>query len=524
MDYLLEYPYGCVEQTTSSFVPAIISKQNRDLFQFKKTDINIDDVANKGVARLKDLQNSSGGWGWWGQDNKTNPFISAYVAEYLFKAKKAGYMVDDDMYNNMLSYIKSNPDETLTPDEKRLDKIGRTYALSVVERGNHSDRLIKDFNGLTPDYLALVVMANANNGDMNASDNGLNVLAGIARDNGESAYWDAGDIKYFGSKEASTALVLRALITGKGDSGLIDRAVKYLTQDRKGSSWENTFATAQVLQAFVDWAKLKKVTTTNSSYAVFVDGQQIAQGKFNDYRQINEINVPVDKLKASGSQISIKKDGEGDVYSTIIATAFRTDRNAGSANKGFTITRTYRPEGANANSPLAVGDVVNVILSVKSDFDDKYVVIEDHLPSGLVPINPKFNNEQASGGRGAAQTTNSKSYGNDNRKVTKDGMIISVEDLPKGTMEFIYRARVISQGEFTVIPAVATKMYAPEIYGRTAVQKVNVQKERQSLAKNIAQKKNILSFIIGGVVVLLSLAGGAGYYIWRKKRDTTLEQ
>jgi len=524
MDYLLEYPYGCVEQTTSSFVPAIISKQNKDLFQFKKTDISIDDVANKGIARLKDLQNSNGGWGWWGQDNKTNPFISAYVVEYLFKAKKISYSVDEDMYNSMLSYAKSDPDETLTPDEKRLDKIGKTYALSVIEKGNHSDRLIRDFNGITPDELSLIVMANVNNGDMNPADNGLNVLAGLARDNGESTYWDAGDMKYFGSKEASTALVLRALIAGKGNPDLIDKAVKYLTQDRKGGSWQNTFATAQILQAFVDWARLKKVTATNSSYAVLVDGQQVVQGKFNDYRQIDQINIPVEKLKANGSQISIKKDGEGDVYTTIISTAFRTDRNASALSKGFSITRSYKPEGADVNSPLAVGDVVDVMLAVKSDFDDKYVVIEDHLPSGLVPINPKFNNEQASGGGEAAQTTNGKNYGSDNREVTKDGMIISVEDLSKGTTEFTYRARVVSQGEFNVVPAVAIKMYAPEIYGRTAVQKISVQKERQNIIKNIAQKKNTLMLIIGGAVVAALLAGAGGYYIWRKKRNATLEQ
>ncbi|HEX8974447.1 MAG TPA: alpha-2-macroglobulin family protein [Patescibacteria group bacterium] len=522
MDYLLEYPYGCVEQTTSSFVPAIISKQNKDLFQFKKTDISVDDVANKGIARLKDLQNSSGGWGWWGQDNKTNPFISAYAAEYLFKAKKAGYAVDDEMYNNMLSYIKSDSDDSLTADQKRLDKIGKTYALSIIEKGNHPDRLIKDFNGLTPDYLSLAVMANSNNGDMNSADNGIDVLAGLAKDNGESAYWDAGGLKYFGSKEASTALALRALIAGKGDTGLIDRAVKYLAQGRKGSSWENTFATAQVLQAFVDWARLRKATNVNSTYTVSVDGQQIAQGKFNDYRQIDEMNIPLDKLKANGSQISIKKDGAGDVYSTIIATAFRTDRGAGALNKGYVVTRSYKPEGTDTNSPLAVGDVVNVTLSVKSDFDDKYVVIEDHLPSGLVPINHNFNNEQASGGGEAAQLTNGKSDGNDNRDVTKDGMIISVEDLPKGTTQFTYRARVISQGEFTVIPAVANKMYAPEIYGRTAVQKITVQRERQNVVKNIVQKKNILAFIVSGIIVVLLLAGGGGYYIWKKKRGATL--
>lgn len=521
MDYLLKYPYGCVEQTTSSFVPVIISKENEELFQFKKTDINIDDVANKGISRLEDLQNSNGGWGWWDRDKKLNPFISAYVAEYLFKARRIGYSVNEGMYNGMLLYLKRKPDEALTSDEKRLDKIGKTYGLSILEKGAHPDRLIKDFYGINPDQLSLVVMANINNGDMNPASNGLDILTGLANNNGEEAYWEAGNIENFGSKEASTAFALRALIAGNGDPDLIDRAVKYLTRDRKGNSWQNTFATAQIMQALVDWARIKKVNTTNSTYVVFVDDEQIAQGKFNDYRQIDEINIPLDKLKTSGSQISIKSEGQGDVYSAIIATAFRTDKEATQINKGFSITRSYKPQGADSNSPLAVGDVVDVMLTLKSDFDDKYVLIEDHLPSGLIPINSKFNNEQASGGGEGAQLTNGKIYGNDNREVTKDGMIISVEDLTKGTTEFIYPARVVSQGEFNVIPAVATKMYAPEVYGRTDVQKIIVQKERVNVVKDIVEKKNAFTLIIGSMIVMLLFAGGGYYfYLWRKKRVT----
>ena len=523
MDYLLEYPYGCVEQTTSSFVPAIISRQNKDLFQFKKTNISIDDVANKGITRLKDLQNSDGGWGWWGQDNKSNPFISAYVSEYLFKAKNNGYSIDNSMYDNMLSYLRSEPDNLLTPEEKRLDKIGKTYGLSIIEKGSHPDRQITDFNGLTPDMLALAVMSNINNGNINSSENGLDSLTSLAKDNNDGVFWSEGHIKYFGSKEASTAFALRALIAGKGNSDLIDKAVKYLIQDRKGNSWQNTFATAQVLQAIVDYARLKKVNITNSSYTVFIDGQQIAQGKFTDYRQIDAIEIPIDKLQIGGSQISITKNGQGDVYTTINATAFRTNRNADAVDNGFSVVRSYKPEGAVANSPLALGDVVNVSLVVNSDFDDKYVVIEDHLPSGLVPINPKFNNEQASGGGYAAQKTNGRGYNSYNREVTKDGMIISAEDLTKGKTEFIYRARVVSQGEFDVVPTVVTKMYDPKVYGRSAVQKINVQKERQDISENNKQEKNIFAFIISAVAVILLLAGSVGYYIWRRKQNSTLE-
>lgn len=56
MKYLVKYPYGCVEQTTSRFVPAVIAKKNADIFSSSIADKNIDDIINKGIERLVSLQ------------------------------------------------------------------------------------------------------------------------------------------------------------------------------------------------------------------------------------------------------------------------------------------------------------------------------------------------------------------------------------------------------------------------------------------------------------------------------------
>ncbi|EKD46752.1 MAG: ras GTPase protein [uncultured bacterium] len=269
---------------------------------------------------------------------------------------------------------------------------------------------------------------------------------------------------------------------------------------------------------------MKKVDAINSSYDIFVDGQSVAQGKFTDYRQTNAVNIPIDKLQAKGSKISIRKQGDSDVYLTVAVKEFRTDKKTEAVDKGLSIVRTYQPEKEAVGAPLAVGDMVNVTLSVTGKFDEKYVLIEDHLPSGLIPINPKFNNEQASGGGESAQLTNGKSYNYaENREVTKDGMIISIEDLKEGTNVFTYRARVVSQGTFNVIPAVVTKMYSPEVYGRTSAQKIVVQKERinNTVFENVVEKKNMILFIIAGLTIVLILTI-SGYYLWRR-RNTTLE-
>ena len=97
LDYLTTYPYGCTEQTMSSFLPNIIVSQT--LKEFKSTSIrNPEELKKKveqGRNRLYALQHNDGGWGWWTNDN-TDPFMTAYVVDGLTLAKQAGFEIDDE--------------------------------------------------------------------------------------------------------------------------------------------------------------------------------------------------------------------------------------------------------------------------------------------------------------------------------------------------------------------------------------------------------------------------------------------
>ena len=45
------------------------------------------------MDRLYSYQHDDGGWGWW-KDDKTDPFMTAYVVDGLTMASGAGYAVD----------------------------------------------------------------------------------------------------------------------------------------------------------------------------------------------------------------------------------------------------------------------------------------------------------------------------------------------------------------------------------------------------------------------------------------------
>ncbi|MDE2590988.1 MAG: hypothetical protein KGL95_15130, partial [Patescibacteria group bacterium] len=96
MSYLINYPYGCVEQTTSRFVPAVIAKSNPDLYSEVLKEKNIDDIIQKSIEKLSGLQEPDGGWPWW-FSGRSDPLVTSYVVEYLLAAKNSGIKVDDSI-------------------------------------------------------------------------------------------------------------------------------------------------------------------------------------------------------------------------------------------------------------------------------------------------------------------------------------------------------------------------------------------------------------------------------------------
>src|SRR5207245_1193811 len=88
LDYLARYPYGCVEQTMSAFLPdVVLTRALRELHIAQTSgdtqlQRKLPDMVAKGLDRLYDMQHADGGWGWW-KDDETQPYLTAYVVSGL---------------------------------------------------------------------------------------------------------------------------------------------------------------------------------------------------------------------------------------------------------------------------------------------------------------------------------------------------------------------------------------------------------------------------------------------------------
>lgn len=516
MRYLIAYPYGCVEQTTSRFVPVLLANENKELFASVIAGKDLDDMVKKGISRLESLQHSRGSWSWW-SSAEDNIFITSYVVEYLLKARSQGYDVPESLVTDAHTFLTTVTDGSLN------SLVFKTYALQLL--GDELGERVfapADLEKMDHDVLPYAVIVNYNNGVRDTAQNGADMLLSYVQIQGESAYWEAGDADRFSSIDGTTAIAIRALLLADPQNELIDKAANYLTAHRTREYWTNTFATVQVARAMLDYSQARSELDADYSYVVKLDDVEVATGQVSGSTQLNQtLEIDPRTISESGSMLTVEKQGRGQIYSTIVMDEFHTQAEPHSENNKLRITREYVTERGYEYAPV-VGDLVTVELTIEGlDADSPYILIEDELPAGLIPINTNLANQ--------SNRTDSPSFYRywETREFTQNGVRIALRRVQSTKHVITYTARAIASGTFYAPPARVENMYVPEITAHTQDAVVTVTQDpevirdrRNNPDRSLATTKDLRIFF--AVVLMVSLSA-LGFIGW-KKRDAIMHQ
>ncbi len=137
LDYLTSYPWGCTEQTMSSFLPDIIVAQAVDKLHLKSPidRKTLNDMVAASLERLSSYQHDDGGWGWW-PDDDSRVFMTAYVVSGLGQAKAAGYAVDDQRMAKARAWLVA----TLNAHPEMIPDLARVHGLRVGDNRRRACR------------------------------------------------------------------------------------------------------------------------------------------------------------------------------------------------------------------------------------------------------------------------------------------------------------------------------------------------------------------------------------------------
>lgn len=535
MRHLIEYPYGCVEQTTSRLIPIILARQEKELFADALMNKDTDAMLREGVKNLAELQKEDGSWGFW-HEGDSSPYLTAYVIESLIQARTLGVEREKigELLDNASGYLNAESSQTMSDLAKLLETTQASLPRQVQKRKARTQNLVSlayaksllsmkvgdvermegkyitSFSQLDPNILALAVMMNIRAGELDPDKNGVNALAASAqRDAAGRVYWEKGQQAYYASQDASTALATRALISAQYDRGFMTDAIRFLDVNRRAGYWSNTFATSQVARTLIDFYRSANPINTQPKYVVTLDGTEVKRGTIDSPRK--NISIPIEiRSVAQNSVLAITVEGAGDVYSTVNKSfARRADQFEG-MNRGLTVERRYTNTSEPRSSSLALGDTVQVDIRVSGarQLNDRLVVV-DRLPAGMVAVRTKFKNEGANADNYDYPTE--LSYIDE---YTEDGVVITLDSENDAEVHVRYLARVVNAGEFTAPPATAELMYAPETNGYSASDRVHLThehnlkpREESAIDGNSTAWSARLANLFGVMVMVVSIVG-----------------
>ncbi len=322
LPYLIDYPYGCTEQTMSRFLPAAITaKTLKELglpadrvFEFggiekqttakthpegRKELRELPAIMRAGLNRLYDFQHADGGWGWW-KDGESDHFMSGYVIWGLTLAKNAGLEVRSEAFGKGVSFLQKE----LVEEEFNFDMQAWMLHAVTASRSKSSfeekafTNLWKNrdkLNAYTRALLALsavamgrseeakVLIRNLENGVQLDSSPDRSIL--IAGQHDEStmgtAHWGEDGIYWRwsdGGVEA-TAFALKALLAIDPQNKLIEPVTNWLIKNRRGAQWSSTRDTAIVVLALNDYLQRSGELKTDLEFELMVNGRTVANQK-----------------------------------------------------------------------------------------------------------------------------------------------------------------------------------------------------------------------------------------------------
>lgn len=446
LDYLVHYPYGCVEQTTSTAFPMlyladIASELDPDTFKQRSAP----GYVREAIRRLGSMQTAGGGFAMWPYESEVNVWGSVYATHFLVEAKRAGYSVEAHRYDRALEYVAQLAKARTDYDAGGIEQT--VYALYVLARANRPDLGTMDYlreqHGaqLTSSSRALLGAAYATLGNRAAMDG---MLADIERE--ENVARETGG--NYNSLPRNRALVVLALLDAAPSDPRLPRLADRLARDIAAEAYYTTQDSAMSLVALGQYFRMRKSNATYKG-TLALDGKII--GRF-DGKTARFTGLPAEGNLSVAFESGYVPDAA--YYSVRVR---GTPSSSIASAKGLTVTRAFLDRDGKALSATDVpqGEIVVIRTEVASTSGPlQNVAIVIPLPGGLEVENPRLSTTETLPWVQSIVTPQHADI--------RDDRVVFFVDLQASTkLTFYTVARAITPGEFQLPPAQAEAMYAP---------------------------------------------------------------
>ena len=488
LEFLVNYPYGCVEQTMSAFMPDIVAHRAFTHLgvALPRSQAELARMVDSGLARLYKYQHPDGGFGWWEFD-QSDIWMTSYVLFGLGKAKEAGFDVSAQAIDRALDYLAQSLAHARKAGAREyafasfvLAEHDRLEGASLSEfirfgRQSHASSAVAD-----PLTTAYITLATSRVGQNSMAAAGAQLLSARATRHSGQAYWQTQDTAHWWRNETaeSTAWAMMALLRVDPTSPLVAEAARHLASARTGSQWRSTRESAAAVLALVEYmiqagddvsAERKVVVSVNGRETSRLTLGGAAGGSASEAASTptsTSIVIDPNLIVPGRNQISLRAEGGALLYSAKADWYVPRDHIEAGGDCAV-ITREYFRIDRNAPAPkgqkyfvtpidgeVGVREEVLVRVSVRALTDLEYMAFEDPVPSAF-----EISEEPVD--------AYSWYYWYDRSEARDSKMVVFATRIPAGrTQTFEYVLVPERPGSYRVMPTQAWSMYYPGLRAR----------------------------------------------------------
>ena len=460
---LKAYPYGCSEQTTSGLYPALYA----DAALLKRLGLEGEPDAERkrkielGIERLLGMQRYNGSFGLWGADGQEEYWLTAYVTDFLLRARDQGYAVPPEALKKASERLMRYVQERNLIEADYSDNLEHTrfavqaYAGLVLARSQQAPlgalRSLFERRSDARSGLPLVQLAIAlqKMGDQPRADQAL--VAGLAATR-KANEW-LGD---YGSPLRDQALILALLEENNLMSGQREQRLFELSDQLAASQWLSTQERNSLFLAGRDLLSKPEASWTAQL------------GSAGETRELSN-SQPALKLEGSllVTPLTVRNQGSTAIYQQLTISGYPQQApRAGGEN--LSIRRDYLGmDGEPLNlDTLKSGDLVLVHLAVTAKERVPDALVVDLLPAGLELENQNLGQSAASLENASSQVKQwreSMQNASIQHQEYRDDRYVAALNLDgNGTSHLLYLARAVTPGTYRVPPPQVESMYRPD--------------------------------------------------------------
>jgi uncharacterized protein YfaS (alpha-2-macroglobulin family) len=455
LKYLIEYPHGCVEQTTSSAFPQLYVADVMDVDESVKqrTENNVKAAINK-LARY---QERGGGFVYWPGNASVDDWCTSYVGHFLMEAKSKGFTLPGNMEKQWLAYQKRAAQNWSPPQsnsgnmywkESYFIQAYRLYTLALAgEPEIGAMNRLKEIVGMSHPARWRLAAAYALAGKPEAAY----ALVNNQSEYGE--YYTTNGATY-GSWDRDLAMVIETQVLLNNKAGAAP-LVQKLAERLSSPMWFSTQTVAFELMAIAKFAG--KDAGRNVSFSFTMNGA--SQGEKTTQRTLITQTL---KTKNSGNTLQVKNTSNNVLFVRLIRSGQKAPVPSPAASNGLLVQVKYTDMKGNAIDPVRIEQgtdfMADVVVTNGTNIRVDDLALSQIIPSGWEIINSRMDVTAAGLTSDAAEYTDYR----DDRVYTYFSM------LNNQTKHYKVRLNATYLGRYFMPPVLCEAMYDASVNGSTS--------------------------------------------------------